>query len=136
SDVMLGMGYDQRIGHAFLVPGPGWGGSCFPKDTRALLRIAEDSGFDFALLRGVLDANEQQFDRMVAKIAAAVGGWLCGARVGVLGLTFKAGTDDLRESPSLHVLRRLVEQGAVVRAYDPVIDRHVMDGVETVGDPY
>jgi UDPglucose 6-dehydrogenase len=136
SDVMLGIGYDHRIGHDFLKPGPGWGGSCFPKDTRAMLRIAEDAGYDFAFLRGVIAVNDEQFERVVAKITAAVGGELSGARVGVLGLTFKAGTDDLRDSPSLEVTRRLIERGAIVRAYDPTVGTAPLDGLEIADDPY
>jgi UDPglucose 6-dehydrogenase len=136
SDVTLGMGYDRRIGHEFLVPGPGWGGSCFPKDTRALLHIAEDRGYDFALLRGVISSNEEQFERVVDKVALAAGGDLVGARVGVLGLTFKAGTDDLRESPALEITRRMITRGARVRAYDPVVEEVALEGLEVVADAY
>ncbi|MCB1005398.1 MAG: UDP-glucose/GDP-mannose dehydrogenase family protein, partial [Acidimicrobiales bacterium] len=93
NDVVLGMGYDKRIGHDFLKPGPGWGGSCFPKDVQALIRIAEDAGYDFELLRGVVDVNTEQFDRTAGKIEAAAGGSLDGRAVAVWGLTFKAGTD-------------------------------------------
>lgn len=136
NEVMLGIGYDRRIGHEFLKPGPGWGGSCFPKDTRAMIRIAEDGGYDFALLRGVVTANEEHFDRVADKIVAAAGGDIDGIRVGVLGLTFKAGTDDLRESPSLRIVERLLARGAVLRAYDPTVQRPVLDGVEIAGDAY
>jgi UDPglucose 6-dehydrogenase len=136
SDVMLGIGYDHRIGHDFLKPGPGWGGSCFPKDTRAMLRIAEDAGYDFAFLRGVIAVNDEQFERVVAKITSAVGGELSGARVGVLGLTFKAGTDDLRDSPALEVTRRLIERGAIVRAYDPTVGAAPLAGLDIADDPY
>ena len=111
NDVVLGMGYDERIGREFLRPGPGWGGSCFPKDTRALIRIADDAGYDFELLQATIDVNEQQLDRMVAKIADAVGGDLAGVTVAVWGLTFKARTDDLRDSPSLAVVDRLLARG-------------------------
>ncbi|HEX7097123.1 MAG TPA: UDP-glucose/GDP-mannose dehydrogenase family protein, partial [Acidimicrobiales bacterium] len=106
NDVLLGVGYDRRIGHEFLRPGPGWGGSCFPKDTRAMIRIAEDAGYDFALLRGVITVNEEQFERVVAKVVDASGGSVDGRRIAVLGLTFKAGTDDLRESPALAIAQR------------------------------
>jgi UDPglucose 6-dehydrogenase len=136
NDVMLGIGYDRRIGHDFLKPGPGWGGSCFPKDTRAMLRIAEDGGYDFAFLRGVIEVNDQQFERVVDKVAAAVDGDIRGARVGVLGLTFKAGTDDLRESPALEVTRRLADRGAVITAYDPTVRTPPIDGIEVADDPY
>ena len=120
ADVVLGMGYDHRIGEEFLRPGPGWGGSCFPKDTRALVKIAEDAGYDFGLLRGVVQVNEEQFDRVVNKIATVTNG-LPGSQIGVWGLTFKAGTDDLRESPALEIVDRLLERGATVRAYDPTL---------------
>lgn len=121
NDVMLGLGYDSRIGDKFLQPGPGWGGSCFPKDTRALVRIAADSGYEFELLDGVIAVNEEQFARVVEKVRTAVGGELRSCRVGVWGMTFKAGTDDLRESPSLAVIRRLLVEGASVCAYDPTV---------------
>lgn len=123
SAVVAGIGSDVRIGPAFLNPGPGWGGSCFPKDSRALVSIARDHGYDFSLMRGVIDINEQQFERMVGKITAAVDRFghdrLTGITVGALGLTFKAGTDDLRESPALRILGELHERGATIRAYDP-----------------
>ena len=136
SDVLLGMGYDRRIGHEFLRPGPGWGGSCFPKDTRAMIRIAEDAGYDFSLLRGVIAVNDEQFERVTEKVAGCVGGSLHGVRVAALGLTFKAGTDDLRESPALEILSRLVQRGALVRAYDPAVRVAPISGIEVVDDPY
>jgi len=133
-DVMLGLGYDARIGAEFLRPGPGWGGSCFPKDTRALVRIAADGGYDFGLLDGVIAVNEEQFARVVDKVRDAVGGDLAGRTVAVWGLTFKAGTDDLRESPSLAVVCRLLAEGALVRAYDPTVGSVDLlpDGVRSV----
>ena len=121
NDVVLGMGYDKRIGHDFLRPGPGYGGSCFPKDTSALVRIAEDAGYDFALLRSAMAVNEEQFDRVAAKVGALVGGDLSGRRIALWGLTFKARTDDRRESPALHVARRLLAAGAVLRGHDPTV---------------
>lgn len=121
NDVVLGMGYDKRIGHDFLRPGPGYGGSCFPKDTSALVRIAEDAGYDFGLLRSAMAVNEEQFDRVTAKIAALVGGDLTGRRIALWGLTFKARTDDRRESPALHIARRLLAAGAVLQAHDPTV---------------
>jgi UDPglucose 6-dehydrogenase len=139
-DVVLGMGYDRRIGFEFLRPGPGWGGSCFPKDTSALIRIAEESGYDFGLLRGVQAVNEDQFERVAAKVVRQAGGSVDGVAVGAWGLTFKARTDDLRESPSLRVLGRLGAMGARVRAYDPAVatgaERPELAGIEVVGDPY
>jgi UDPglucose 6-dehydrogenase len=123
ASVVDGIGSDHRIGHPFLNPGPGWGGSCFPKDSRALVAIAAEHDYDFSLMRGVIDINEQQYERMVHKVAKAVGRRegerLDGIVVGALGLTFKAGTDDLRESPSINVLSRLRALGAIVAAYDP-----------------
>ena len=118
-DVIVGMGYDSRIGFEFLKPGPGWGGSCFPKDTRALVRIAEDNGYDFSLLKGVISVNDEQFERITSKIERMAGGSVDGKTVAVWGLTFKARTDDTRRSPSLEIIERLVERGATVQAYDP-----------------
>ncbi|MDJ0768711.1 MAG: UDP-glucose/GDP-mannose dehydrogenase family protein [Ilumatobacter sp.] len=123
ASVVDGIGSDRRIGRAFLNPGPGWGGSCFPKDSRALVSTADEHGYDFSLMRGVIDINEQQYERMIDKVVRASGrigsDRLDGLVVGVLGLTFKAGTDDLRESPSLRVIDGLRSRGAAVRAYDP-----------------
>jgi UDPglucose 6-dehydrogenase len=134
NDVLLGMGYDHRIGHEFLRPGPGWGGSCFPKDSRAIISIAEDAGYDFALMRGVVEVNDEQFDRIVRKVGSVTS--LDGATVGLLGLAFKAGTDDTRESPALAVARRLVAAGAEVKGYDPAVTAVDVDGLEVVDDPY
>ena len=128
SDVVLGMGYDRRIGQEFLKPGPGWGGSCFPKDTIALIRIAEDAGYDFRLLRGVVEVNNEQFERVVRKAVAAVGGDVAGRRIAAWGLTFKARTDDTRMSPAIEVIKRLQSLGADVVAFDPAI-RHEIEGI-------
>jgi UDPglucose 6-dehydrogenase len=136
-DVALGMGYDHRIGSAFLEPGPGYGGSCFPKDVAALIHTAQEAGYEFGLLRGAVEVNAHQHDRVVQKIVTAAGGSLQGVRVGVWGLTFKADTDDLRDSPAVAVTRRLVADGALVRAYDPTVEGDSpVDGVEIVGDAY
>jgi UDPglucose 6-dehydrogenase len=135
NDVVLGMGYDKRIGHEFLRPGPGWGGSCFPKDTRALIHIAEEAGYHFDLLKGVVTVNDEQFARVASKVVEAAGGSVDGKTIAVWGLTFKARTDDLRESPSLEVVKRLVAQGAHVRAFDPAVHRQ-LEGIEVVDDPY
>jgi UDPglucose 6-dehydrogenase len=121
NDVILGLGYDNRIGSEFLRPGPGWGGSCFPKDTKALVRIAAQVGYDFRLLDGVIAVNQEQFVRVVDKVRRSVGGDLSGRTVAVWGLTFKAGTDDLRDSPALEIIGRLLEQGALVQAFDPTV---------------
>ena len=137
-EVVLGMGHDPRIGFEFLHPGPGWGGSCFPKDTAALLNTAEDAGYDFALLRGAVTSNDNQRERMVAKVRHACGGTLTGARVAIWGLTFKANTDDLRDSPAVEIAAILAEQGAMLRAYDPAAGEAaaVLSGLEVVADPY
>ena len=134
NDVLLGMGYDHRIGHEFLRPGPGWGGSCFPKDSRAIISIAEDAGYDFALMRGVIQANDEQFDRIVRKVESVTS--LDGATVGVLGIAFKAGTDDTRESPAIEVMKRLLAKGAMVKAYDPAVTSLNLDGVDVVDNAY
>jgi UDPglucose 6-dehydrogenase len=138
-EVALGMGYDQRIGFEFLHPGPGYGGSCFPKDTAALLYAAESAGYDFSLLKGVVRVNQEQHERMVTKMAELVGGSLSGVTVAVWGLTFKANTDDLRDSPALVIVKRLLEEGATVRAYDPAAGERAADlvpGIEIGSDPY
>ena len=122
NDVVVGMGSDKRIGQDFLRPGPGWGGSCFPKDSRALLKIAREAGYHFDLLDGVIAINDEQFERVANKIRVAAGGDLSAATIAVWGLTFKARTDDLRDSPALQIIRRLVAAGATVQAYDPTVD--------------
>ncbi|MDQ3679004.1 MAG: UDP-glucose/GDP-mannose dehydrogenase family protein [Actinomycetota bacterium] len=134
-EVVLGMGYDRRIGFEFLKPGPGWGGSCFPKDTHALVYMAEQAGYDFSLLDGVIAVNEQQYGRVADKIERMAGGSLEGRTVAAWGLSFKARTDDTRDSPALEVIRRLRERGAVVRAYDPQASGEFHD-VEQCSDAY
>ena len=119
SVVLAGMGSDRRIGAHFLNPGPGYGGSCFPKDTQALVSIAEDAGYDFALLKGVIEVNELQLQRVVDKVRSRVPS-LLGARIALWGLAFKAGTGDTRESPAVKIGRKLATAGASVVAYDPV----------------
>lgn len=125
SDVTEGIGYDHRIGQAFLSPGPGWGGSCLPKDTQAMLQVADSADFEFRLLRATIETNTRQRQRMVDKIRTAVTGSKTGSlhrrRIGVLGLTFKAGTDDLRDSPSLAVTALLRQAGAEIIGYDPAV---------------
>ncbi len=134
NDVLLGMGYDHRIGHEFLRPGPGWGGSCFPKDSKAIISIAEDAGYDFSLMRGVVAVNEEQFDRIVRKVESVAD--IEGATVAMLGLAFKAGTDDVRQSPSIEVARRLIAKGAKVRGFDPAVSSLDIEGLEVVDDAY
>ncbi len=140
-DVIRGMSYDRRIGADHLAPGPGWGGSCFPKDTSALIRMSEAHGFDFALLKEVVDSNERQFDWVADQVQDAAGGSLVGTTVAAWGLTFKAATDDLRDSPALAVLSRLHARGAVLKAFDPTMPDaddprlRALD-IDVCGDPY
>jgi len=136
--VARGMGLDHRIGPRFLHPGPGYGGSCFPKDTRAVAQIARDLGLRFRIIDAVIEVNDHVRERMVEKIANALGG-LEGRRIGVLGLSFKPDTDDVRESPALPILQRLTEAGARVRAFDPAaMDnmRALLDGVTLCDSSY
>jgi UDPglucose 6-dehydrogenase len=138
-EVALGMGYDPRIGFEFLHAGPGWGGSCFPKDTAALLSTASSAGYDFSLLRGAIEVNREQHLRIVEKIRAAHGGDLRGARIAIWGLTFKANTDDLRDSPAVTIARQLAAEGATVRAFDPVAGHDAtaaIPEIEVVHDAY
>jgi UDPglucose 6-dehydrogenase len=108
---------------------------CFPKDTLAMVRIAEDAGYDFDLLKGVVAVNEEQLNRVADKVVELAGGSVEGKRIAAWGLTFKARTDDLRDSPSLNVLARLRQRGAEIRAYDPAVTQ-ALDGLEVVEDPY
>ena len=117
--VARGMGLDQRIGNKFLHPGPGYGGSCFPKDTLALVRTAEDHDADIGIVSEVVTYNDSRKRSMADRIIASAGGDIAGKAVAVLGLAFKPETDDMRDSPSLDILPALVEAGAIVRAYDP-----------------
>lgn len=136
TDVTRGMGYDGRIGNRFLRPGPGWGGSCFPKDSHALVKIAHDHGVSFPLLDSAIATNDAQFARMVAKVARHLGGDVSTRTVAVWGLTFKALTDDLRDSPSLEIVARLLAAGAVVQAYDPTVTASPRADLEIALDPY
>jgi UDPglucose 6-dehydrogenase len=147
ADVTEGMGYDKRIGQAFLSPGPGWGGSCLPKDTHALLQVADSADFEFRLVRASIDTNTRQFRRMVDKVRSAVtgsrNGSLSRVRLALFGLTFKAGTDDVRDSPALGVAALLRQAGAELVAYDPGVPpgshaAGTLDGklVTLVDDPY
>ncbi len=131
-EVARGMGLDQRIGQAFLKPGIGFGGSCFPKDVSALKQLAGNSGYHFQLLTAVIEVNELQKRRVVGKLQKHLGS-LVGRRVALLGLAFKANTDDMREASSLVLSARLQADGAHVRAYDPIAEgeaRKLMTGVE------
>ncbi|HEX5720492.1 MAG TPA: UDP-glucose/GDP-mannose dehydrogenase family protein [Thermoanaerobaculia bacterium] len=117
--VSKGMGLDSRIGPKFLSAGPGFGGSCFPKDTRAAAQIARDSNLRFKIIEAVVEVNDEVQARMLDKIGAALDGTISGKTVAVLGLSFKPNTDDVRESPALVIVRGLLAGGAAVRAYDP-----------------
>jgi UDPglucose 6-dehydrogenase len=128
--VVKGMGTDHRIGTAFLKPGPGWGGSCFPKDTEALVRTAGRFGCDLALVKVAIAVNEQHVRRAVDKVISALGGAVTGKHVALWGLTFKAGTDDRRQSPALEIARCLTELGAAVHAYDPTVPAGTLLGIE------
>ena len=118
-DVARGIGLDGRIGRKFLHPGPGYGGSCFPKDTLALVRTAQKAGAPLRLIETVVAVNDARKEAMASRIAAACGGSVEGKIVAALGLTFKPNTDDMRDAPSLAILPMLVQQGARVRAFDP-----------------
>ena len=138
-DVLLGLGYDHRIGFDYLQPGPGWGGSCLPKDTRALLYMAERGGYEFPLLREVIETNEAQLQSVVDKILRAAGPDPATTTVAVWGLSFKAGTDDRRRSPAIEIVQRLERRGARVRAHDPAVTGPVPEltgTVEVLADPY
>lgn len=117
--VSKAMGLDKRIGPKFLHAGPGYGGSCFPKDVRALLQIAESHGYDFKIARSVIEVNITQKDRMITKIEHALRG-AGGKTIGILGLSFKPNTNDIRESPAVHIIEGLLDIGANIRVYDPV----------------
>ncbi|MCR9214819.1 MAG: UDP-glucose/GDP-mannose dehydrogenase family protein [Proteobacteria bacterium] len=118
-DVAKGIGLDQRIGGKFLHPGPGFGGSCFPKDTRALFETSSQSGAPLRIIETVIDINETRKKAMADRVIAACDGSVEGKTIAVLGLTFKPNTDDMRESPSLDIIPELVNAGAKIRAYDP-----------------
>jgi UDPglucose 6-dehydrogenase len=118
ASVRHGIGADRRIGSAFLFPGPGYGGSCFPKDVKALIRTASDAGVPIDILQSVEEANERQKRLLAAKLRSHLGD-LRGRTVAVWGLAFKAGTDDVRESPALVLIQELLAAGAEVRAHDP-----------------
>ena len=117
--VAKGIGLDGRIGPKFLHAGPGYGGSCFPKDTAAIATIAREHGYTFRIVEAVMEVNKNQRQVMVAKIKEAMSGDLAGKTIAVLGLTFKPNTDDMRESPSLDILPALMAMGARIKAYDP-----------------
>jgi UDPglucose 6-dehydrogenase len=138
-DVAHGIGLDGRIGRKFLHAGPGFGGSCFPKDTLALIRTAQEEASPVRIIETVFDINETRKRKMADKIIAACGGCIDGKVIAVLGVTFKPNTDDMRDAPALNILPALVAAGATVRAFDPAGMReakHLIDGIDWQDDPY
>jgi UDPglucose 6-dehydrogenase len=138
-EVARGIGLDNRIGSKFLHAGPGFGGSCFPKDTRALVKIALDHDVQLRIVEAVLAVNDNRKRAMARKVSLAAGGSLRGKTVAVLGLTFKPDTDDMREAPSIPLVTGLIDMGAKVRAHDPVgIEqaRKELPDIEYCDDPY
>jgi UDPglucose 6-dehydrogenase len=140
NDVRRGIGSDRRIGSAFLFPGPGYGGSCFPKDVKALIGTGQQVGCDFEILTAVERVNERQKLVMLDKLRDGLGSALRGARIAVWGLAFKAETDDMRESPSIPLVEGLLAAGAEVTAHDPKAmesARHLFgDRIRYVAEPY
>ncbi len=137
--VAKGMGLDNRIGPKFLHPGPGYGGSCFPKDTYAILRIAEEVDYELEVIKSAIDVNESQRLKMVEKIKKALGGDVKGKKIGFLGLAFKPNTDDMRESPTIVIIEELQKAGAKIRAFDPASmkeSEHYLKNIEYAKDAY
>lgn len=135
-----GIGMDGRIGSKFLHPGPGYGGSCFPKDTLALMRLVQEYGENLRIVEAAVDVNSAQKARMVKKIRDAVGGSEAKKTIAVLGLTFKPETDDMRDAPAITILPALLEKGAIIRAHDPKgmdeAKKYLPDGIEYVDNAY
>ncbi|MFW6136036.1 MAG: UDP-glucose dehydrogenase family protein [Chloroflexota bacterium] len=137
-EVASGMGYDKRIGHGYLDAGVGYGGSCFPKDVKALTYMAEIKGRHPQLLRAVMDINDDQRRQVVRKLDRALGG-LRDKTIGLLGLAFKPNTDDMRQAPAVYIARKLSTAGATVRGYDPVAEevaRRMLPKIELLDDAY
>ena len=138
-DVARGIGLDNRIGGKFLHAGPGYGGSCFPKDTLALVKTAEDVGSPMRIIETVIDVNDKRKHRMAQKIITACGGSVAGKRIAVLGLAYKPNTDDMRDAPSLTIIPALIAAGAAIIAHDPESmesARPLLTGVRMMDDPY
>ena len=130
--VAKGMGLDRRIGSKFLHPGPGFGGSCFPKDTQAISQIAKEHGYEFKIVDAVVKVNDDRPGEMIDKIVSGVGGDLKGKALGILGLTFKPNTDDMRESPIIPIIEGLQERGAKIQAYDPAGMDHAREYLQDI----
>jgi UDPglucose 6-dehydrogenase len=138
-DVARGIGLDNRIGPKFLHAGPGYGGSCFPKDTLALLQTAEEAGIDQRIVRTTVEVNDERKDAMADRVTRAMGGDLAGKRVAVLGLAFKPNTDDMRDAPSIPLVNGLRDRGAEISAFDPVAREQaekVLEGISFASDAY
>ena len=138
-EVARGIGLDNRIGGKFLHAGPGYGGSCFPKDTLALLRTAEESDISLSIVSAVVEANDRRKRAMADKVITACGGNVAGKTIALLGLTFKPNTDDMRDAPSLTIVPALQDAGATVRAFDPTQSPDILrllPGVKLSDDPY
>jgi UDPglucose 6-dehydrogenase len=138
-DVARGIGLDNRIGPKFLHAGPGYGGSCFPKDTLALLQTADAAGVNQRIVRTTVQVNDDRKAQMVERVSKALGGSVSGKRIGVLGLAFKPNTDDMREAPSIPLIEALVERGAAVSSFDPVAREQaekIFSGIEFASDAY
>ncbi len=138
-DVARGIGLDNRIGPKFLHAGPGYGGSCFPKDTLALLQTADEAGIDQRIVRTTVEVNDDRKSSMVERVQRAVGGDLRGKRIGVLGLAFKPNTDDMRDAPSIPLINTLLDRGAEVRAFDPIAQEQaekIFKGITFSPDAY
>lgn len=137
-DVARGMGMDNRIGKKFLHPGPGYGGSCFPKDTRALTTVADQFGVETLIVDSVIEANERQRRAMIPKIEKLIGDF-SGKQIAVLGLSFKPETDDMRESPAIDIIKEMQKRGAKVKAFDPVAmeeAKHSLPDIEYAADEF
>jgi len=136
--VAEGMGLDKRIGKSFLRAGIGYGGSCFPKDVSAFIKIAEEAGYDFEMLKSVEGVNRMQKEDLVRKIKKEM--WVVNNKtVGILGLSFKPNTDDMREAPSIYIINKLQQEGAKIKAYDPVAGskaKEILKNVQYCDDPY
>ena len=139
-DVMKGIGLDSRIGQQFLSPGVGYGGSCFPKDVKALISISEQYGYDFSLLKAVEEINKEAWQNYVNKVKNFFGTKIKKAKLAVLGLAFKPDTDDMREAPSLKIINELLKAGAAITAYDPVAMPNakliIADKIKYASNPY
>ena len=136
NQVRIGIGSDQRIGYSFIYPGAGYGGSCFPKDVKALTKIATEYGYNAQLITSVEKVNDAQKLVIAQKIVKRFGEDLTGFSFGIWGLSFKPGTDDMREAPAIYVIQELVNRGAIIKAYDPkAIDEakeHYLKGIKNV----